>query len=129
MRCESCGAREPDRYLRRTAEGYLCPDCLGPYIDEHKERYTELFTEENQTGFLLTWFRCGDCIPPFDEQWWLSLLNAAIIQQDQAQPGAAALLKREYARDTGSDFEDFIIAQEEKRKRGAPSGRTICRGE
>lgn len=116
MRCEICGAAEPDRYLRRTSSGYLCPDCLGPYIDERRERYAEPFTEENPMGFLLTWFRCGDCIPPFDEQWWLSLLSAALIEHEKTHPGNAAALRREYAADTGSDFEDFILRQEEKER-------------
>jgi|GEM_PF-2736951 len=132
MRCEICGAVEPDRYLRRTAEGYLCPDCLAPYIDERRERYTELFTEENQAGFLLTWFRCGDCIPPFDEQWWLSLLSTALTEHEKTHPGSAAALRREYAGDTGSDFEDFIIRQEENERHtslAAGLGRAVGRRE
>lgn len=112
MRCDICGARELDRFLRRTAEGSLCPDCLGPYIDERRERYLELFTEENQTGFLLTWFRCGDCIPPFDELWWTEILTAALREHEKAHPGSGAALRREYSGDTRSDFEDFIIHRE-----------------
>lgn len=118
--CNNCGTREPDRYLRRTAEGYLCPDCLGPYIDERREQYTELFANENQTGFLLTWFRCDDCIPPFDEQWWKDCLLAALGEYEKMHPGTNATLWREYASDSGSDYEDFIIHQEmTKAKTGA----------
>lgn len=118
--CDSCRTKEPERYLRRTAEGYLCPDCLGEYVDEHREEYTELFANENQTDFLLTWFCCGDCIPPFDEQWWIKHLTAALSEREISHPGSSTTLCEEYARDSGSDYEDFIIRQElDKSRKGA----------
>ena len=95
------------------------PDCFEDYINEHKEEYIEAFADNNEIGFCLIWLKAGETGGIFDDAWWVETIKAGLAKHAQLHPEDVTALKREFAECAWSDFGDFVVNQEQvKRKEG-----------
>lgn len=109
MKCDRCNNDEKTRYLRVADNDLLCPDCFDQFIIENENDYYEKFANENKYGFLLTYLKCGLTDFPMDDEWWMDTIEAGLEKLAKFNPEDVKQLKKEYAIDCMSDFEDYIV--------------------
>lgn len=106
-RCSLCGERLSSEDGVAVGLLFLCEDCFYQYQTEGEtiKEHAEDFCRKNLSDYLHWWFS-GDAFLDREDQ--LEILYRGYLQWKGARPGEAREAQEEFARDSPSQWEEYL---------------------